>query len=113
MRAPQSGPLWTVDASDSWLAAGAEETIYIWDKRNSSTVAAGLEDTHGEAVTCCRFDPADPSLLLTCSVDGQIAVTDMRELHNEDESFKVPSPALRSARDDVSLHPLHPVSLFT
>lgn len=74
---PDAGPLWSCDAAEHRVAAGAAETVLVWDRRNLGAPLTTLEDAHGDAVTQCRFAPGTPSLLLSCSVDGQVSVSDL------------------------------------
>jgi len=97
------GAIWSADMAGNTLVSGAASgAVLVYDVRKLGGPRLFLEDTHGDLVTGCTLTPqgglpvsgGPPSawdksenVLLTCSVDGQIAVSDLSET-DPDECFK-------------------------
>ncbi|KAG5460041.1 MAG: WD40-repeat-containing domain protein [Olpidium bornovanus] len=80
----------SLNSTGAVLAAGAEKNsrgeapIYFWDVRGATAELACFLDTHYDDVYQVCFHQTAPSLLLTASEDGQMALLDVGTFDEEE-----------------------------
>lgn len=87
-------PFPSLDSRHGLLACGTElkgvdAAIYIYDIRKWDQPVRSLVDSHHDDVTCLKWHPNDPNILLSGSTDGYTNVYDLSEAEEEDSLHQV------------------------
>ena len=68
------------------VAAGVCEQLVLWDRRTRKIISS-FEDTHAQDIIQMKFNPAFPNALISGSEDGSLAVFDVSQVIDEEDSF--------------------------
>lgn len=68
------------------VAAGIGEQLVLWDRRTRKIITS-FEDTHDQDIIQMKFNPSFPSAMISGSEDGSLAVFDVSQVIDEEDSF--------------------------
>jgi WD40 repeat protein len=68
------------------VAAGVGEQLVLWDRRTRKIISS-FEDTHAQDIIQMKFNPSFPNALISGSEDGSLAVFDVSQVIDEEDSF--------------------------
>ncbi|KAK5780263.1 uncharacterized protein PWA37_000775 [Arxiozyma heterogenica] len=86
-----SSPFLSVDSQHGKFACGTElkgvdAQLHIYDIRKLNSTWKSFIDSHHDDITCIKFHPSDPNVLLSGSTDGYTNIYDLTE-EDEDDSL--------------------------
>eukprot|EP00890_Picochlorum_soloecismus_P004605 jgi/Picsp_1/5145/NSC_02508-R1_protein len=68
------------------VAAGIGEQLVLWDRRTRKIIAS-FEDTHAQDIIQIKFNPSFQNAIISGSEDGSLAVFDVSQVIDEEDSF--------------------------
>lgn len=78
--------IYSCHCNSEYVAGGVGEDLVLWDRRTRKT-AAMFRDTHALDIVQLRFDETQPTVFVSASEDGNVAVFDISTTIDEEDSF--------------------------
>lgn len=89
-----TSPFLSLDSRHGKIACGTElkgvdAQLHIYDIRKLDSIWKSFVDSHHDDITCIKFHPSDPTVLLSGSTDGYTNIYDMTEEEEDDSLHQV------------------------
>lgn len=94
IKSENESPFLSLDSRHGKLACGTElkgvdAQLHLYDIRKLDSTWKSFVDSHHDDITCIKFHPTDPTVLLSGSTDGYTNIYDLTEEEEDDSLHQV------------------------
>jgi WD40 repeat protein len=82
----RGSPIFSCDSDPTRVIGGVGDELYLWDRRTRKTIGK-FADTHLMDIVQVRWNRVSANCFVSASEDGNVAVFDLTEVIDEEDSF--------------------------